>query len=296
MVEFSNEYGYVTEDDVNIFRKKYKLPKLPKEYLHFLIKYNGGQSAYDTFSFKMGDHTESSIISYFFSVSNDDNNIDTMNYAMSYSDNYPRNMLPVACDYLGNTICLGIKGKNKNNVFIWIHDMVEEDDKWANMFLVADSFEEFFNSLKESGINESDQLTDLHEICKRGNYEGLKACIDKGVSAEDLTDMSSVCAYHGHIELLKLLAENGCHMKLLAYTSIQGGQTDAAIFLLRNFEDINEFLPDGSTWLHKAVEFDNLELVKFIINEGFDVSTKNSRGEAAIQRTQNQKIIELLKR
>lgn len=294
MLTFRNKYDKINKKDLEILRKKCDLPELPLEYVNFMVKHNGGKSSYDTFSFNIGNENESTIISLFYSISTEPDDINSLNYAMSYYSRYPKDVMPIACDYLGNIVCLGIKSKIQNHVFIWIHDMVDEDDKWANLFLVSNSFNDFLNNLTQSGVNEPEEKNDLHEICKKGEYKKLEAELKKGVNKEELSGLARICAYFGYTDMLKLLYSYECPLKMVAYVAIKGKQTKTAIYLLDNYENINDILPDRSSWLHKAVEFNNVELVKFLIDKGCDVSVKDARGSKAIMRTQNPQIKKLL--
>lgn len=295
MVEFRNKFKKISEKDINEFRKKYKLPRLPQGYMNFMLDFNGGKSSYDTFLFNIENETNSSIISFFYSISHESDDFRTLNNAMSYIDRYPKGLLPIADDYLGNTICLGIKGKLKNHVYVWIHDMIEEGDKWANIFTVSDSFEHFINSLTKSGVNEPRNVNELHEICKQGEYSKLEESLQRGVDFNELFGLAKICAYFGHLDMIKLLYRFDCPMKWLCIIAIKGKQTETAIYLLDNFENLTEYLPDNSTWLHKAVVADDIELVEYIIQKGFDVNVKDGRGISALKTTLNKEIIALLK-
>jgi hypothetical protein len=295
MKDFKSDYDSIDINDIEEFRKKYKLPKLPVDYANFMVRCNGGTTRYDKFTFEIEGRKEDSIISFFYSISNECDDSDTMNYAMSFPERYPNELIPIACDFLGNSICIGIKGKHIGSVFIWIHDMIDEDDKWANTFLISKYFNEFLDSLTPSGVNEDEKSNELHNICKAGDYKKLKKALNKGISKEELRDLAKICAYLGNLSMIKLLADNGCEMKMLAFTAIKGKQTETALYLLENYEDVNSILPDKSTWLHKAAEFDNYDLAKILIDKGCDLNIKDRRGFTPLSRTSNSRMIKLIK-
>ena len=279
MKKYSNKYDKIDIGDINEFRKKFKLPKLPKGYIDFMIRHNGGRSNYDTFSFFIEKDEDATIISYFYSISKNSNHVTTMNFAMSYSDSYPKGLLPIAYDYLGNSICLGLKGKHKNKVYVWIHDMIEEGDEWANIFLVSESFEAFIDSLTISGISEEEEPDELKDICKSGDYHKLEEILKtKDIPTEVLIKKAQTCAFFGYLDMIKLFESKGCPMHKIAFPAIRGGQTETAIYLIENFENINEILPDDSTWLHKAIEFKNDDLVKYLVENGADINQADDNG------------------
>ena len=278
MKKFRNEYKKIDKKDIKDFRKKFKLPKLPKSYINFMIKHNGGVSNYDTFTFDIEKEEDSSIISFFYSISNNNDEIDTMDHAMSYSDSYPKGFIPIATDFLGNTICLGLKGKSKNKVYVWIHDMIEEGYEWANVFLVSKSFESFIDSLSISGVNYEEVPNELTEICKRGDASKLEEVLKKDIPTEVLNDMAHTCAYYGYLKMVILIASKGCPMSEVAFSAVKGMQTETAIYLIEKFENINEILLDNSTWLHKAIEFENNDLIKYLVENGADINQADDNG------------------
>ncbi len=81
----------------------------------------------------------------------------------TYRDRMPDSVIPIADD-CGNKICLGIKGKEQGKIYYWDHgnewdeqDYVEEHGapmppelKFQNLFLIADSFQDFVQRLEPS--------------------------------------------------------------------------------------------------------------------------------------------------
>ena len=67
-----------------------------------------------------------------------------------YRKRIPVEMIPVATDPGGNIITLGITSNLRGKVYLWDHE--EEVDEgevpdYRNIYFVADSFQEFLNSL-----------------------------------------------------------------------------------------------------------------------------------------------------
>lgn len=79
-----------------------------------------------------------------------------------YKHRMPEGLIPIGDDGAGNQICLGVLGLEHGKVYYWDHhNEWDEDDyeeehgtpmppegKLRNMYLVADSFEEFIGRLK----------------------------------------------------------------------------------------------------------------------------------------------------
>jgi hypothetical protein len=86
-------------------------------------------------------------------------------YIEIYKGRMPDTMIPIADDGCGNQICLGIKGKEHGNVYYWDHhNEWDEDDyredygkpmppevKFQNVYLIAESFEDFIQRLEKVG-------------------------------------------------------------------------------------------------------------------------------------------------
>lgn len=58
---------------------------------------------------------------------------------------WPRELLPIACDMGGNQICLALFGLRPGAIFFWVNAPGDGD----NVYLVADSFDEFMHLLRK---------------------------------------------------------------------------------------------------------------------------------------------------
>jgi hypothetical protein len=129
---------------------------LPKDYKNFLLKFNGGVPNKNYFYFKDSDF--GSQVDYFFGVKKDENFNLLMNIKM-YEERIPQNFIPIADDPGGNLVLISVKGPDRGKVYFWDHEMeADEGEKpdYSNLTLIADSFDEFINSLHE--------LEDVQEI------------------------------------------------------------------------------------------------------------------------------------
>ncbi|MGG1646831.1 SMI1/KNR4 family protein [Peribacillus simplex] len=58
----------------------------------------------------------------------------------------PEDFISIANDPGGNEILIGVSGEYQGKIYFWIHD-IEPEEEMGNMFILADSFAEFFNNL-----------------------------------------------------------------------------------------------------------------------------------------------------
>jgi hypothetical protein len=144
----------VTRKDISSFEEKLKI-SLPISYKNYLLRCNGGNPDDGTYSMSEnidGDE-EFSGIDWFYSISNDyttslEKNINT------FYGRVPYDMIPIGEDGGGNQICLGISGERYGKVYFWDHDWEsDEDEPWyENVYLIANSFEDFINKLYKFDI------------------------------------------------------------------------------------------------------------------------------------------------
>lgn len=122
---------------------------LPADYKRFLLTHNGGYPEPDAFTIEGYPSGGDALVHYFMCVKDDDiyNLID---WVEAYSGRLPPNLLPVACDTLGNLICLSISGEDLGRVYFWDHEEeagTGETPSYDNVYPIANSFQEFLNGL-----------------------------------------------------------------------------------------------------------------------------------------------------
>ena len=136
-------------EDLIVEKEKSLGFSLPNDYRDFLKLYNGGIPEKLFFSFK-GTKEDSSLVDRLFGfIENEYRNI--IEYHRSYKKRIPSNALPIGIDPGGNLILLSVSGPDYGKVYFWDHDWEVEDGQipdYSNLTLIADSFEEFLNSLK----------------------------------------------------------------------------------------------------------------------------------------------------
>lgn len=109
--------------------------------------------------------SENNWLSYMYGGAEDDT-YSLQRAIKTYKERMPETLIPIGDDGGGNKICLGVSGEEKGKVFYWDHnnewdeeDYFEEEGepmppemKFQNVYLVANSFEEFINQLKIEDI------------------------------------------------------------------------------------------------------------------------------------------------
>jgi hypothetical protein len=122
--------------------------KLPKSYKDFILSTNGGTP--DKKIFFMSNGEEGSVKSFFGIIA--DYSYGLLERIKMFSERIPKNMLPIANDSGGNLILLSVRGADYGRLYFWDHNWEAEEGKepaYSNLTLVADSFNEFINSLKD---------------------------------------------------------------------------------------------------------------------------------------------------
>lgn len=130
---------------------------LPKDYRGFLLRHNGGEPEFDYFNFKE-DKNDGSGVRFFLGIYPDEYR-NLLQFLKDYKDRLPSNIFPIAYDSLGNLICISVKGPDRGKVYFWDHELEADSNQgespsYDNLTLIADSFDEFINSLREFEENE----------------------------------------------------------------------------------------------------------------------------------------------
>ncbi|KAI8910787.1 ankyrin repeat-containing domain protein [Gorgonomyces haynaldii] len=107
-------------------------------------------------------------------------------------------------------------------------------------------------------------------LCADGDYEGVKALLDKGESP-DAQDDNGYCPLHaavsyGHRDLVELLIERGCNLNL------QDNDLDTALHLV-----------------------ESLDLAQLLVEKGADPTLKNQEGTLPIESQWQDARLEIVK-
>lgn len=144
MTKMLSENPKISLQDIKQFEQEYDIA-LPKQYVEFLIEYNGGFPQES--GFKISDDEGESLVNKFYGIGDMKSNLGKVFEILE--GEIPEDFISIANDPAGNEILLGVSGEYQGKVYFWIHDRVPEEEM-DNMFILADSFSEFFDNLYES--------------------------------------------------------------------------------------------------------------------------------------------------
>jgi len=141
----------INMNDIENFEVGYSL-SLPEDYKQFLLKYNGGEpNKYLFKDKKLG----TLVLNVFYGINIEDSYDELNNVIKTYKGRIHSSFIPIGDDPGGNQFVLGIKGKFKDKVYFWDHNTELENDEFSenvlpgNMYLLANSFDEFIGKLEE---------------------------------------------------------------------------------------------------------------------------------------------------
>ncbi len=173
--------------------------KLPYAYIKHLLKYNGGHPVNDCYplidhilSCNILTHVKTvscdAQISWFYAIYNGEYENFLREYKI-FSDRLPKGLIPIGRGAGGDLICLSVDTKTYGKVYFWDRENEApegEEPWWDNVFLIANSFTDFINSLyfgdvemKINGnIGEAIKYVYIHDIYSLPYYinNGRKYC------------------------------------------------------------------------------------------------------------------------
>lgn len=122
---------------------------LPEDYRHFLETENGGRPEPSTFSFQQYGGPQDSILDWFFTLNRDEPIYYIPNKVKTFTDRIPPQLLPIACDPLGNLVLLDLRSDSHGSVYFWDHENenLDGEPSWSNISFIAPSFGEFVHRL-----------------------------------------------------------------------------------------------------------------------------------------------------
>jgi hypothetical protein len=149
-IDTVNPYGATSPEAIAQFEARRGV-LLPAEYKAFLLESNGGSPTPNVFLVP-GWHGKGNSVMYFYGI-HEAEKVDRLDSACdTYDERIPADLIPIAYDANGNAICIGWKGKRKGKIYFWDHeDELDENgdfvQDYRNVFLLADSLQEFLDSL-----------------------------------------------------------------------------------------------------------------------------------------------------
>ena len=148
-----NPFGATSREAIAEFEARRGV-LLPAEYKAFLLESNGGMPIPDVFEVP-GWHGHGNAVMFFYGI-HEGEKVDRLDRACQvYDERIPADLIPIAYDANGNKLCIGWKGKRKGKIYFWDHeDELDENgdfvQDYRNVFLVANSLQEFLDSLMTS--------------------------------------------------------------------------------------------------------------------------------------------------
>ena len=131
--------------------------QLPESYRKFLLRNNGGRPNPTVFPI-FGDSTDThGILNEFCCICKKNSN-DLIYKRGVFDGRVPDNFLIIGNDPGGNQICLSIAGNDYGKVYFWDHEneVAEgEEPGYQNVYLIANSFDEFLDTLQDESVLES---------------------------------------------------------------------------------------------------------------------------------------------
>lgn len=155
MIEFTETEASIKLSDIEVIEKLVGL-ELPQQYKEHLLNYNGGQCFPNVFSFREEGNLTDSCIDWFLAIYDGeyDNLKKYIEIYKSDTKRMPTQLLPIAHDPGGNLICISAGKNDYGYIYFWDHEKEVDykdssDENYANLYLIAHSFEEFLGGLKE---------------------------------------------------------------------------------------------------------------------------------------------------
>jgi hypothetical protein len=156
MVEFTQTEKEINLKDINAIEEFIGLV-FPNEYKEHLLKYNGGQCYPNVFKFIENDYKSDSMIDWFLAIydGKDDNLKEYIKIYKIDQNRLPKHILPISHDPGGNLICISCGEKDYGFIYFWDHEKEDLDSDTNlptlnNLYFVANSLNEFLNSLTEA--------------------------------------------------------------------------------------------------------------------------------------------------
>lgn len=128
----------------------------PREYREHLLKFNGGRCTPKVFYFLENGKNSSSCIDWFLAIYDGEfNNLrNSIEIYKIDEKRMPEHIVPIAHDPFGNQICISCGTLDYGYIYFWDHEnevdyAMSSDDDYSNLYLIAISFNEFLEGLRE---------------------------------------------------------------------------------------------------------------------------------------------------
>jgi hypothetical protein len=206
-MHITNDFAPTTSEEIKSLESSLGCT-LPSEYRSFLEQSNGGNpGAIACFRFCSG--SRSSLLSYFYGIQESPYWASIYYAIRTFSDELPKEALPIASDAGGNQIVLFHSGSEKGSVYFWDHEEGIYTD-----YRLADSFDLFISSLYED-IPEDE--SDYDRIVRTNAVDELKTLISNGADLE-FTDeydrtVIEIATIHNREDMIRILFDAGADLR-----------------------------------------------------------------------------------
>ena len=141
-----------------------------------------------------------------------------------------------------------------------------------------------------------DDLEAYVSVAAHGNVNTVRNLLDnKDDTSVAFGGMLCTAAYHGNLEIIKLLISRGVDVncdedgETALLTAVRGAQTEATRMLIENGADVHARLPGGESALHQAVTTDQatkmestLENLDQLLRKGLEIETRDNDGRTVL--------------
>jgi hypothetical protein len=159
-MEISNTQPPLQISQIIELETKYSL-RFPKDYIDHLLKYNGGVSDLEMFSFEENNIMTQSSLSRFLAIYEGKyNNLEDYILTMKVTEKrMPSHILPIARDEFGNLVCISCAGSDLGYIYFWNHEKevdynISDDTDYSNLYFIAKNLPEFLESLTEPNFDD----------------------------------------------------------------------------------------------------------------------------------------------
>lgn len=142
----SNEQG--SKRKIKAFENELNI-NLDEGYKEFVVRYGGSTIQADNVLFPSLEENPVASnnhlrLGLFYGFGVDDADFDVISMTVTYEEQMPDWIIPIADGDGGDQICLGVKGEAAGKVYFWDHELT---NGVKDTFLVANSFSDFIQSL-----------------------------------------------------------------------------------------------------------------------------------------------------
>ncbi|MFA1794448.1 MULTISPECIES: SMI1/KNR4 family protein [Bacillus] len=135
---------------------------LDEVYKEFVIRYGGSTIQADNVLFPSLEENPLASnnhlrLGLFYGFGVDDTDFDVKSMTVTYEEQMPDWIIPIADGDGGDQICLGVKGEETGKVYFWDHELT---NGVKDTFLVANSFSDFIQSLFIEEVSDEDDEDD----------------------------------------------------------------------------------------------------------------------------------------